>query len=267
MILFTATGALSAAFAQQYPCQIISARKLNDAELTEKLEAATVVIHNAALLQANVLSEYMNANYELTKRILDLTYKTNPKVRFINVSSMSFLETADAYLPTEKMTDYAFSKYKAEQYCLMHPLSKKHKNIVNVRFSTLFYQDKTRDGLSKLGFDAVHEKQISLINNGNAKRDFMPLNIAADYLKKLTITNVLPLKINVASGKPLSFKHFSDIILKRDPSVKCLNLERKTVNVLSNFPIDALKELEEIKFDMDLEFAEYLSRLSFEKTN
>ena len=265
MILFTATGALSAAFAQQYPCQIISARKLNDVELTEKLELATVVIHNAALLQANVLSEYMDANYGLTKRVLDLTYKTNPKVRFINVSSMSFLETADAYLPTEKMTDYAYSKYEAEQYCNQHPLSKKHENVTNVRFSTLFYQDETRDGLSKLGFDAVHKKQISLINNGNAKRDFIPLDVAAAYLKKLTTTNVLPAVINVASGKPLSFKHLSDLILKRDPSVKSLNLEQKTVNVLSDFPIDALKELGEIEFDMDLEFAEYLSRLALKK--
>ena len=266
MILFTASGALSAAFAKQYPCQIISTRKLNDDELTEKLKTATVVIHNAALLQANVLSEYMDANYGLTKRILDLTYKINPNVRFINVSSMSFLETADAYLPTEKMTNYAFSKYQAEQYCIEHPLSKKHKNVTNVRFSTLFYKDETRDGLSKLGSDAVHKKQISLINNGNAKRDFIPLDIAAAYLKKLTITNVLPLIINVASGKSLSFKHFSDLILKRDPSVKCLNLEQKTVNVLSDFPIDTLKELGEIEFDIDLEFSEYLLQLAFQKT-
>ena len=261
MILFTASGALATAYAKQFPCEIISARQLNDEQLSNYLKKATVVIHNAAAIQADNLSAYMNANFELTKRVLNLVYSVNPLIRFINISSMSILKDADTYLTQKEMTDYAVSKYLAEMFCTKHPLSIKHKNTTNVRFSTLFYENKTRDGLSKLGADAVDNQKITLINNGISERDFIPIDIAAAYLFKLTTTTELPLTINIASGKPLSFKYFSGLILKEAPSVKIENLELPMQTVLSDFKIDKLKDLGEIEFDMGLIFKNYYKQL------
>ena len=197
---------------------------------------------------------------------MNLVYSVNPLIRFINISSMSILKDADTYLTQKEMTDYAVSKYLAEMFCTKHPLSIKHKNTTNVRFSTLFYANKTRDGLSKLASDAVDNQKITLINNGIAERDFIPLDVAAAYLFKLTTTIELPLTINIASGKSLSFKYFADLILKQDPSpkessrtVKIENLELPTQTVLSHFKIDKLKDLGEIEFDMSLIFKNYLN--------
>ena len=262
MILFTGSGALSEAFAKQFKCQIISARTLDDAQLTEWLKKATVVIHNAAAIQADSLGAFVEANFGLTKWILDLIFLLNPNIRFFNISSMSLLHDADTYLSPDKMTDYAFSKFLSELYCQKHPLSINHQNVVNIRFSTLFYADAARDGLSKLGFDAVKNKKITLINQGIALRDFIPIHVAAAYLKKLTERSFLPSILNIASGQPLNFKHFADLILKHDPSVKMDNIAMPTQNVLCDFSTTALEHLGKITFDMDAVFETYLKEIT-----
>ena len=258
MILFTASGALASAYAELFPCKIVSARRLSDDILSELLTQTDVVVHNAAVINTENLSDLIDGNFLLTKRILDLAFRVNLKIRFINISSMSILKDTDSYLNPQEMSNYAFSKYIAEQYCLRQPLS---KSVVNVRFSTLFYESPDRDGLSKLAFEAATKKEINLFNNGEAKRDFIPIYVAAQYLFKLTQKSFTKKTINIASGEPLSFKHFVDLIVKTDPSVKINNQEVKTVDVLSNFSKQDILELDKIDFDMDAVFIKYLKSL------
>ena len=75
MILFTGSGAIAECFKNFFPCKIISARALNDDDLTSHILSVDVIIHNAALINAESFKDYIEANFILTKRILDLVYK------------------------------------------------------------------------------------------------------------------------------------------------------------------------------------------------
>ena len=59
----------------------------------------------------------------------------------------------DEYLQVDEMTDYAFSKFISEKYCLNSNLN----SITSVRFSTIFYANENKDGISKLIFDCVNK--------------------------------------------------------------------------------------------------------------
>src|ERR1019366_4441645 len=158
MILFTAGGSISTEFKSQFPCEIISARSMTDQQLEDCIRGFSVVIHNAANLICNTFNEAINDNFLLTKRVLDLVHKTKPEMKFLYISSMSILETDNTYKEIENMNLYSFSKYLAEIYCLKH----NHNDLSSVRFSTIFYGDANKDGLSKLIYDAVNNKEITL---------------------------------------------------------------------------------------------------------
>ncbi|NQX99193.1 MAG: NAD-dependent epimerase/dehydratase family protein, partial [Flavobacteriales bacterium] len=193
MILFTGSGSIAEAYKEQYDCEIISARKITDEELISWILKSKIIIHNSALINSINLQELIESNFILTQRILNLVYEFNPSIRFINISSMSFLKSHDNYLETRDMSNYAFSKFITEQFCLRHPL----KDITNIRFSTLFYKNEDKDGISKLIADSEKFKKITLLNEGKAKRDILPLNIAVEYLKKITQITCLEKTINV----------------------------------------------------------------------
>ena len=169
MILLTGSGEIAECFSENFKCTIISARKLSDNELIFWIKKADVIIHNAAIINAESLDDYLEGNFILTKRIVDLVYKTKSSIKFINISSMSILFNNDEYLNIFNMTDYAFSKFISELYCLKHPLV----DLTNVRFSTIFYGNEKRDGISKLIYDCVKYNEITLFNEGSALRDII----------------------------------------------------------------------------------------------
>jgi nucleoside-diphosphate-sugar epimerase len=257
MILFTGTGALSSAFAKLYSCNIVSARFLDDSKLESLITSSKTIIHNAASLSSPSLSNYVDSNFILTKRILDIAYNINPNIKFINISSMSILKTANTYLDTTEMSDYALSKYFAEIYCLNHSI----KRLTNVRFSTIFYKDPQRDGLSKLIKDAVVKKRITIFNNGESCRDFIPIDIVAKYLFKICEKDTFPEKINIVSGMPFSFRYFVDKLLLNNPNIEVEDVACQTKNVLHNFDKDGINYLGKIDFDMDYELNNYINSI------
>ena len=128
-------------------------------------------------------NDLCNANVLLTKNILEYLTLGNPDVHFIYFSTMSLLQKnilPDDYLNFRDMTDYALSKYVLEILCSRYRIP-----ITLVRFSALFYKNPARDELSKLVYNAVKNNKITIYNNGVAKRDFIPLDIATQYVVKL----------------------------------------------------------------------------------
>lgn len=261
MILFTASGALASAFSEQYSCKIISARLMRDQELSENIKIASVIIHNAALIVSDDLSKLVDDNFGLTKKLVDLSIRINPSVRFINISSMSFLKDEINYMDSSLMSSYAFSKYLAELYCL-----KQSHAICNVRFSTLFYANQKRDGLSNLAYDAVVKKQITIYNDGKAKRDFIPIDIATQYLHKLTGIDILPKIVNIVSGNSIGFDFFVEKIKAFNSNIKIINITSETPNVLCSFSKQDIEKLGEIGFSVEEYFENYILKLN-ESTN
>lgn len=250
MITLTGHGPLAEAYQKVNPdARIVSFRKISDLEMQKVIKESDCIIHNAANTWSDETDVLINDNLNLTRKITYQILKTKPDIRFVNIGSMSYLHK-EGYLSIGKMSPYAYSKFLAEIHVLMSIPNKKL-----IRFSTLFYKDHTKDGLSKLVFDAVKTKKFTLINSGKDKRDWIPINIAAKYLDYV-INNKTGTIINICSGKETSFFTAGKIITKLtrvNPSYK--NME--VPEVLSEFRLT----IPEIKFDLESEIKDYINIL------
>lgn len=258
MILFTGGGAIANHFSQNYPCQIISARKLSDEELTKWILQADVIIHNAAVINASSISEYIVGNFLLTKRIIDLVVNIKPSIKFINISSMSILANSHEYAAIDQMSDYAYSKFIAEQYCIRKNLPR----LTNIRFSTIFYGDEKRDGISKLIYDCITKNEVTIYNDGSAYRDIIPINILCEYLYKLTILANFDNKINIVSGNKTQFRILVEILQKQKSNFKINNIEANFNVVLSDFSKESILKIGEIPFQLEDEILNYFRKVN-----
>jgi len=257
MIVFTGSGALATSFAAKYACRQVSARQMADEELLTIFHSASAIVHNAALIQSADLHTLISANTLLTKRLLDLAYEVNPHARFVYISSMSMLHSAARYLPVNQMTAYSLSKYFAEQYVLHH----QHPDKTTVKFSTLFYRDALRDGLSKLAVDAVQLERVELINKGTASRDFIPLETAVEYLHKIITADIRQDCWMIASGQPTTFAHYAGLAKKQLPALIIDSLDQPNRAILADFPARDMERLGRIPIDMDRSFTDYIRQL------
>jgi nucleoside-diphosphate-sugar epimerase len=258
MILFTGGGAIANEFCKYFDCKIISIRNMNNDEIESWISKAHTIIHNSALINSTNLHELLSCNFILTKNIVDLCYKINPSIKFINISSMSILNQYENYNSLSLMSSYALSKYFAEVYCINHPLI----NSISVRFSTIFYNNQEKDGISKLIFDSKKGNEILIYNDGSAKRDIIPIRIAVEYLSKLCHTNFEKKIINIVSGSETSFKDISLILKNNNPLLKIKSEKCTTNDVPSTFSINDITKLGRINFNLESEIVKYFNSIS-----
>jgi len=261
MTILTASGSFAKSYTQQFKTDINSIRELGKEAFEKKLLSAKTVIHNAATIDAEGLELYVSRNFDFTRYIVSLLEKNNPNTHLIFLSSMSILDPQDdsKYGDVVAMSPYAYSKYLAETYCLKSSLNR----VSCVRFSTIFYQDPAKDGLSKLTSDAVNHKKITLFNGGAARRNFLPLHIAAQYVHKIAESNKPGKHIyNLSAPRSTSFHDIAEMIKQ---SVSGLQIDNKKVTepplVLSEFGLDTIKLLGPIGFSLDDELKTYIKSL------
>jgi nucleoside-diphosphate-sugar epimerase len=259
MILFTGGGALAEEYKKQFPCKIISARHLSDDELENHIISSSVVIHNSANIDCQTFDEAIRDNFLLTRRLLDLVHRVKPELFFIYISSMSILSTEDSYKETDAMSVYAFSKYLSEIYCLKHD----HQRVSAIRFSTIFFSDPAKDGLSKLIYEAKQKGEITIYNDGRAMRDFIPIDIGVRYLNKLASSFNVPRRMNIASGSPVSFEQVVSCLSLIFPGLKINNVRiPEPAVVLYEFSKDQLKIQGEISFSLQDSMERYANELA-----
>jgi len=264
MILFTGHGELATAFKSKYDARIESFRKLKFDERKHQIKHAKILIHNAANLNGTQLIDSVKDNFILTKQIIDLCTKTNPNIFFIYLSSMSFLNLNGEYKDIKDMSNYAYSKFLGESYLLKSSLSQKS----SIRFSTIFYKNPKRDGLSKLIHDSYKTKVIKLINNGISRRDFIPIEICAGYLKKIIEEKYSKGIINICSGISTSFQEIAAILIqniKHSRICNC-NLESNSI-VCSKFNPDDINKIGRIDFSLNNELIKYLESIKNEDSH
>ncbi|MEI8140542.1 MAG: NAD-dependent epimerase/dehydratase family protein [bacterium] len=264
MILLTAKGAFACEFMKRHDAVVASKRELPQQEFIGALRLARSVIHNAASISCNSADQFLKNNFENTRELVDLLVKVNSDANFINVASMSFLKDDTSYLETVQMSPYAYSKYRAERYCLESNLSR----IASVRFSTLFYKDPARDGLSKLICDAVRTRKITLLNNGEGKRDFIPLGIAVEYVHKITQAPDLRRGTwNIVSGNPVSFCEIAQMLKKHIDGLEISSKDvTESVAVLSSFHQRDVCALGEISYSLEDEIRNYIKQVMNENS-
>lgn len=253
MILFTGSGALYQAFHKLYDCDVLSIRNCEDDQLRTAVCNANIIVHNAALIKGSSLIEYINANFILTKRLIDIAYEVNPKAKLIYMGSMSYLKDAASYHSVSEMTDYAYSKYLGETYCLRHPM----RNVRALRCSTIFYKDAERDGLSKLAHDAAKTRVVKVYQGGIAQRDFISLSTVCRYVYKIANSDILSPVLNIVSGKSRSFMSFASMLMDRNPSLKLHNIDAMTAPTLHDFSSEELEPLGLEKDTVEEDFLNY----------
>jgi nucleoside-diphosphate-sugar epimerase len=259
MILFSGHGDIANYFSSKHNCKAISLRHKSITELETILTQYDIIIHNAANLAPKNLQQAVEDNFLLTKNILDVLCRVNPGAKFIYLSSMSILNNQQVYLQPSQMTAYAFSKYLGEIYTLASPL----KNTVSVRFSTIFYQNPSKDGLSDLVYKAVQQKKVTIINEGVAKRDFLPLEILTNYLYKLCVAGTTRQIYNVCSGVATSFAQIVAIIKLHLPNLMVENNNiDNTTGVIHDFSAEELLELGIVNFDLSDYVNQYIDKLT-----
>ncbi len=260
-VLFTGGGSIATAYLQRYAADVVSLRKQPDAQWYQLLENYDVIIHNAANLDFNQpLTTLIQDNFDITRRLLDTIFQYYPTKHFIYIGSMSYLETATTYITPQKMSNYAFSKYLGEVYCLQHP----HLYTSIVRFSTLFYQNPFKDGISKLIYEAATKGSITLIDGGIAVRDILPIDVAVQYLYKLANTTVLASStLNIASHKATSFAEIANYLLRKDSTLEINNYQSQSImpSILADFPPQIDNKLDKIDFIIENYISEYFSSL------
>lgn len=234
-----------------------------DTSQKAKLADSDVFIHCGALLNGS-FNELINSNFLLTKELLDYISKSNPDLQFIYMSTMSLLKTKQSvsskeYLDFEYMSDYAITKYLSE---IIFPRYRIPFTII--RFPTLFYKNPVRDGLSKLISDAVRYNNLTIYNSGLAKRDFLPLDIAAQYVAKLVGNKYFYNKtLNIISGEEISFKEIVEFLKSRVAGLEIKNEKFENIkDVPSSFNNEDIISIGKIPFDIFEKIDEYITELA-----
>lgn len=258
MILFTGGGAVYEAFKKLEDCSCCSLRRERDEAVASAVASASVVVHNAASIQCESVEQALVDNFIPTLRIAGICLQHNPGVHFIYLGSMSYLESPGKPLPLEQMSPYAYSKYLGETYCLKSSLTRVH----SVRFSTLFYEDPTRDGLSFLVAEAVRRRAVTTFNGGSAKRDFLPLDIAAAYLRELIQHPPQQKTINIAANRESAFSEVVAFLKRQLPDLEVRDKAFSGENrVLSDFSDPSLQLSRRIPFSLEERILQYMERV------
>jgi nucleoside-diphosphate-sugar epimerase len=263
MITLTAQGAFASEFAKYYKAEVVSIRALKNEDFWKKIMEAGTIVHNASTIDCINLSDCVRINFDFSRKLTDFLVKNNPNVNLTYISSMSILDplSDSAYADPIDMSPYAFSKYITECYCMKSKIDR----FKSVRFSTLFYKDPERDGLSRLIYDAVTKREIIIYDGGAAKRDFIPLNIAAGYVKKITALRNKEKKIfNIATGKATSFAEIARLLVKNIPGLNVIDRRSKIAvqPVLHKFNTDSIRELGEIEFSLEEDIRSYINEIA-----
>ena len=227
MITLTGHGALAEAYARLNPeCYVHSFRTLKDDEMEGILKNTTVLIHNSAGLK----KEDAESNLMLTKKIVYAVIRHNPQIKFLYIGSMSYLNE-HGYKHESRMGAYAYSKFIGEKFAqAVVP------QIRIIRFSSLFYRDPERDGLSYMINDAVFKHKIVLLNGGVQTRDWLPIDVAAEEMHRV-ITRYSEPVTTVASGRVETFFSIAKMIQKQTACAIEFNKSPvvQSNNVLSKF--------------------------------
>jgi nucleoside-diphosphate-sugar epimerase len=228
----------------------------------EKIARCDVFIHCGALLDGS-FQDLFQSNTLLVNRLLEHFSSANPAAHLIVLSTMSLLEPSshvshDDYMGFRNMTDYAASKYMAEVVCSRYSIP-----ITVLRFSTLFCRDPQKDGLSKLICDAVLHGRVTLLNDGAAKRDFLPLDVAAQYVERiLGRQEFFGRQMNIVSGESVSFRQIVDFVRTR---LNDLIVENRTVSDLravpAEFSTEDVQRIGRIEFNLFEEVDSYIKEL------
>jgi nucleoside-diphosphate-sugar epimerase len=262
MTILTAGGSFAEVYSKKFDAEIVSIREVGEDVFVQKLSKATTIIHNAATIAVADMEQALTRNFDFTRFIVKKLAELNPNAHLIFLSSMSILSpvNSEAYDDALAMTPYAYSKYLAETYCLKSSL----QHVSCVRFSTLFFRDPQKDGLSKMVREAAINGKITTYNGGEALRNFLPIGVAAKYVNKVAqLKESQKQTYNLAAPHPTSFADTAAWLQEFAPELvhEDITVPAPKIPVLANFNRTDIDSLGEIQFSLKDEVTAYLESL------
>lgn len=256
MVLTAPNSAVSQALLKQDPSIVPLSVRYGDHTsyhaFSEEIKTADVLIHAGALLSSQCPGyerDLTYANALLPSDLLMRVGAIRPKLRTFLISSMSLLGPDGRYKDPEEMTPYAFSKYTMEKCAQAY----RYLDITLVRFSTLFYRDPARDGLSRVIHDAKTKGRIRI---ADCERDWLPVDKAAEGLLQLISPKEFspgPRQLNLISGQPRRLSEVAEYLQQKHGVKVDHYLSGSDDDVCSRFPnysrhvveVDIFKEVED----------------------
>lgn len=226
VILTGVNGFLGRKYIELFPDTVgISVRCTNDmrpyycGSCFNKFNNTDVFIHAGANIYPEDTIDAIKDNVILPLYLLNQLKLLKKIPHIILLSSMSVLGKNGEYKNPEKMSNYSLSKYLMEIISRKFPLLP----ITIVRFSTIFYGDESKDGLSRMIYNS---KKIGNISSINCSRDFIPIDVACTALSKVGMNKEFFNKtINIVSGKITNMIDIAKYLKKKyNTSIHCTSL-------------------------------------------
>ena len=198
--------------------------------------------------------EYVNNSIGTTAKVLSYLKKENiPVNKIVYTSSSSvygnniFCSETDELKPLNLHASLKIANEKLiEKFCLENSI-----DFTITRIFNMYGGDDKFSVISKI-LDAYYKnKEIGIVNNGNAIRDFIHIDDVVDIYK--SILNIKDVKIlNIGTGEGKSVKSIFDFLHNRNINIKITNIRKDELKI-STADITRLRSLVGKKEFIDME--------------
>lgn len=187
-----------------------TASQLND---TDNLEAYT---ENSILITAKVLDYFKNT---LIDKII---YTSSSSVYGNNI----FCNETDEIKPLNLHASLKVSNEKMiEKYC-----DERQIDYTVARIFNMFGGDDTFSIISKILKAYAKNETLTIINNGNAIRDFIHIETVVEAYQRLLVTHNIPI-INIGNGRGTSIRNILDFLKNHGIELQTQTLLRDELKI------------------------------------
>lgn len=200
-----------------------------------KSEPINLIFNNfqtaISLNDGSHLSDYINNSIHITAQVLDY-FRDTPITKIIYTSSSSVY--GNNVLCSERddlkpLSLHAALKVSNEK--LIEKYSKERGiDYTIARIFNMFGGNDTFSIVSKIISSYIHNKELTIINNGNAIRDFIHIDTVVDVYRRLLMTHDLPI-INIGSGRGSSVRNVLDFLKNHGIHLHTQNITRDELKI------------------------------------
>lgn len=191
--------------------------------VNNSIERASNIIHasgTSSVIESNLNPDIdFDKNFLSTIKLINFIKNNNPKnfkkLIYLSTSSVcgdkrSKIKESDSYNPKSVYSHHKmYSEIFLEKFCKSNNIK-----LVILRIFTIYGEGKRNQFLWDL-FQKINtnSKKINLLGSGNEKRDYIHISDLVKIVNSFILKKKLPLnlKINVATGRPITIKKIAEL--------------------------------------------------------
>lgn len=219
-------------------CHIISSRELSsniDLLSPFKNQIINLIFNNfqtaTRLNETDNLTQYIENSINITANVLDY-FKETQIVKIIYTSSSSVYGNNILCNESDEVKPLSLhAALKVSNENLIEKYSRNRQiDYTITRIFNMFGGNDIFSIISKIITAYTQNEILTIINNGNAIRDFIHIDYAVEVYTKLLITTNIPL-INIGSGQGTSIRHILDFLRNNHIELKIQSLSHDELKI------------------------------------